>query len=56
MDNLLDTRFADATSRIKAYTFNPGRNVAVVYRLGFWPGRVGEGLEPAGAATREVTL
>ena len=34
-DNLLDTRFADATSRIKAYTFNPGRNLSLVYRLGF---------------------
>lgn len=34
-DNLLDARFADATSRIKAYTFNPGRNVSLVYRLGF---------------------
>ena len=35
VDNLLDARFADATSRIKAYTFNPGRNVSLVYRLGF---------------------
>ena len=35
VDNLLDARFADATSRIKAFTFNPGRNVSLVYRLGF---------------------
>lgn len=35
VDNLLDERFADATSRIKAFTFNPGRNVSLVYRLGF---------------------
>ncbi len=35
VDNLLDERYADATSRIKAFTANPGRNVSVVYRLGF---------------------
>lgn len=34
-DNLLDERFADATSRVKAFTFNPGRNLSLVYRLGF---------------------
>ena len=34
-DNLLDRRFADATSRIKAFTFNPGRSLSLVYRLGF---------------------
>ena len=35
VDNLLDERYADATSRVKAFTFNPGRNVSLVYRLGF---------------------
>lgn len=35
IDNVLDQRYADATSRIKAFTFNPGRNVSLVYRLGF---------------------
>jgi iron complex outermembrane recepter protein len=35
VDNLLDERYADATSRIKAFTFNPGRNFSLVYRLGF---------------------
>ncbi len=35
VDNLLDERYADATSRIKAFTFNPGRNLSFVYRLGF---------------------
>jgi iron complex outermembrane recepter protein len=35
IENLLDARYADATSRIKAYTFNPGRNVSLVYRLSF---------------------
>ncbi len=34
-DNLLDERFADATSRVKAFTFNPGRDISLVYRLGF---------------------
>ncbi len=34
-DNLFDERFADATSRVKAFTFNPGRNISLVYRLGF---------------------
>ena len=35
IENLLDARYADATSRIKAFTFNPGRNVSLVYRVGF---------------------
>lgn len=34
-DNLLDVRYRDATSRIKSFAFNPGRNVALVYRLLF---------------------
>ncbi len=35
VDNALDARYADATSRIKSFTFNPGRSFSVVYRLGF---------------------
>ena len=35
IDNVLDERYADATSRIKSFTFNPGRNFSLVYRLGF---------------------
>lgn len=34
-DNLLDERYYDATSRIKSFAANPGRNVALVYRIGF---------------------
>jgi iron complex outermembrane recepter protein len=34
-DNLLDEQYRDATSRIKSYAFNPGRNISVVYRLLF---------------------
>ncbi|MCC7053709.1 MAG: TonB-dependent receptor [Gemmatimonadaceae bacterium] len=33
VENLLDARYADATSRIKSFTFNPGRNVSLVYRI-----------------------
>lgn len=33
VDNLLDERFADATSRIKSFTFNPGRNIALAWRI-----------------------
>lgn len=32
-DNLLDVQYRDATSRIKSYAFNPGRNLSVVYKL-----------------------
>jgi iron complex outermembrane recepter protein len=32
-DNLGDTRYYDASSRIKSFTANPGRNLSVVYRL-----------------------
>ena len=35
VDNLFDERYADATSRIKTFAFNPGRNFALVYRLQF---------------------
>jgi iron complex outermembrane receptor protein len=35
VDNLFDERYADATSRIKAFAFNPGRNFALVYRVEF---------------------
>jgi iron complex outermembrane recepter protein len=34
-DNLLDTLHRDSASRIKAFAPNPGRNVAVLYRLFF---------------------
>ncbi|MCU0618973.1 MAG: TonB-dependent receptor, partial [Gemmatimonadaceae bacterium] len=34
-DNLLDEQFRDAASRVKSFTFNPGRNISVVYRIGF---------------------
>ena len=32
-DNLLDAKYRDATSRIKSFSFNPGRNISIVYRL-----------------------
>jgi len=35
VDNLLDERYVDATSRIKSFAFNPGRNLALVYRVQF---------------------
>jgi len=34
-DNLLDEQYRDATSRIKSFAFNPGRNLSVVYKLLF---------------------
>lgn len=34
-DNVGDVRYLDATSRIKSYAPNPGRNVTLVYRLMF---------------------
>jgi iron complex outermembrane receptor protein len=34
-DNLFDTQYREASSRIKNFAFNPGRNVALVYRLLF---------------------
>ena len=34
-DNLLDERYREATSRIKEFAFNPGRNLSAVYRLLF---------------------
>jgi len=34
-DNLLDERYFDATSRIKSFAPNPGRNVALVYKVMF---------------------
>lgn len=34
-DNVGDVRYVDATSRIKSYAPNPGRNVTLVYRLMF---------------------
>jgi iron complex outermembrane receptor protein len=35
VDNVLDERYLDATSRLKTFAFNPGRNFALVYRLQF---------------------
>jgi iron complex outermembrane receptor protein len=34
-DNLFDEEYRDATSRIKRFAFNPGRNVSLVYKLLF---------------------
>ena len=34
-DNLFDAQYREASSRIKNFAFNPGRNVALVYRLLF---------------------
>jgi iron complex outermembrane receptor protein len=34
-DNLFDERFREATSRIKAFAPNPGRDISLVYRLLF---------------------
>ncbi len=34
-DNLFDTIYYDATSRIKSFAPNPGRNFAVVYKIAF---------------------
>ena len=35
VENVMDEKYADATSRIKSFTFNPGRNFSLVYRFGF---------------------
>lgn len=35
VDNALDKRYREATSRIKHFAFNPGRNVSLVYRVLF---------------------
>jgi iron complex outermembrane receptor protein len=35
VDNVFDERYVDATSRIKSFAFNPGRNLALVYRVDF---------------------
>ena len=32
-DNVLDEQYRDATSRIKSFAYNPGRNLSVVYKL-----------------------
>jgi iron complex outermembrane receptor protein len=34
-DNLLDEQYADASSRIKNFAFNPGRNFSLVYKMLF---------------------
>lgn len=33
VDNALDEQYRDATSRIKRFAYNPGRNIALVYKL-----------------------
>lgn len=35
VDNAFDRRYREATSRIKHFAFNPGRNVSLVYRVLF---------------------
>jgi iron complex outermembrane receptor protein len=35
VDNVGNTQYRDATSRIKTFAFNPGRNVSLVYRVLF---------------------
>jgi iron complex outermembrane receptor protein len=35
LDNATDEQYADATSFIKSFAFNPGRNVALVYKVLF---------------------
>jgi iron complex outermembrane recepter protein len=35
VDNVGDTKYRDATSRIKTFALNPGRNVSLVYRVLF---------------------
>ena len=35
VDNVGDVRYYDASSRIKSFAANPGRNVSLVYRLNF---------------------
>jgi iron complex outermembrane receptor protein len=35
VDNLFDEKYRDATSRIKTFAFNPGRNFALVYKVLF---------------------
>lgn len=35
VDNVFDEQYRDATSRIKQFAFNPGRNLALVYRVLF---------------------
>jgi iron complex outermembrane receptor protein len=35
VDNMFDERYRDATSRIKQFAFNPGRNFALVYKVLF---------------------
>jgi iron complex outermembrane recepter protein len=35
VDNVLDEKYRDATSRIKRFAFNPGRNVGLMYKVLF---------------------
>ena len=34
-DNVADERYYDASSRIKSFTANPGRNLSLVYKVLF---------------------
>ena len=34
-DNLTDTKYRDAASRIKSFAYNPGRNISLVYKVLF---------------------
>jgi iron complex outermembrane receptor protein len=34
-DNIFDEKYIDATSRLKAFAFNPGRNFSIVYKVLF---------------------
>jgi iron complex outermembrane receptor protein len=35
VDNIFDEKYKDATSRIKGFAFNPGRNISLVYKVLF---------------------
>ncbi len=35
VDNLFDEKYVDATSRLKSFAFNPGRNFSLVYKVLF---------------------
>ena len=35
VDNMLDAKYVDATSRLKSFAFNPGRNMSILYRILF---------------------
>jgi iron complex outermembrane receptor protein len=35
VDNVTDEQYLDATSRIKSFALQPGRDVALVYKVAF---------------------